>query len=106
MVIGVDFDGTLVNGKQALEGAKDAINAMREKGHKIVIFSCNNKSWIERVLRDNDIRYDYIWDADKPVFDVYIDDRAIAFRGDWKQTLSEVDAASQVKSDKINGGLW
>lgn len=108
MVIAIDFDGTLVNGDQPLPGAKEAINNLREKGHKIVIFSCNNKKWIEKVMRDNDMRYDYIWDGagSKPVCDVYIDDRAIAFRGDWEAAQREVQEAQDFKSTLINGGLW
>jgi len=91
MVICVDFDGTLVNYKEALPGAKEAINNLREQGHKIIIFSCNNKKWIEQILRDNDIRYDYIWEGDKPVCDIFIDDRNVAFDGDWGKATAEVE---------------
>jgi hydroxymethylpyrimidine pyrophosphatase-like HAD family hydrolase len=89
MVIGIDFDGTLVQGKTALPGAREAINILREQGHKILIFSCNRTEWIKKVLNDNDIRYDYIWDGDKPVCDLYIDDRNIEFKGDWKETVEQ-----------------
>lgn len=89
MVIGIDFDGTLVQGDKALPGAREAINILREEGHKVMIFSCNNTKWIERVLNANDMVVDYIWGGDKPVCDLYIDDRAIAFKGDWKDTLAE-----------------
>lgn len=107
MVIAIDFDGTLVNGKVALPGAREAINILREKGHQIIIFSCNGKDWIERVMRDNDMRYDYISEGThKPVAHVYIDDRGIGFRGDWEATLKEVEQIAGFKSDKQNGGLW
>lgn len=94
MVIAVDFDHTLVDYDKALPGAKEAINTLREQGHKIIIWSCNNKSWIERVLRNNDIRYDWIAESDggKIIADVYIDDRAIRFNGNWDDTLKEVSA--------------
>jgi hydroxymethylpyrimidine pyrophosphatase-like HAD family hydrolase len=89
MLIGIDFDGTLVQGDKAIEGARDAVNRFREAGHKVLIFSCNNRKWIERVLADNDIRYDYIWDGDKPVCDIYIDDRNIEFHGKWDETVEK-----------------
>lgn len=89
MVIAVDFDGTLVQGDKALPGAKEAVNQLREAGHKILIFSCNRTAWIKRVLEQNDIVIDYIWEGDKPVCDLYIDDRAIEFKGDWIETLGK-----------------
>ena len=99
MVIAVDFDGTLVQGKEALHGARDAINNLREQGHKIMIFSCNNTQWIERVLRENDIRYDYIWPEGKPLYDALIDDRNIAFDGDWPKAVAEVERRAERKGD-------
>jgi len=90
MVIGIDFDGTLVQGDKALAGARDACCAIREAGHKILIFSCNRTAWIKRVLETNDIPYDYIWDGDKPVCDLYVDDRNIEFKGNWEETTKRV----------------
>jgi hydroxymethylpyrimidine pyrophosphatase-like HAD family hydrolase len=89
-VIGVDLDNTLVLVDKALEGAKEAINILREAKHKIVIHSCNNKSWIEKVLNNNDIRYDYIWDqVGKPLCDLYVDDKGYHFpkNGNWNEQL-------------------
>lgn len=90
MLIGIDFDGTLVNGSEAIAGAREAINLLREQGHKVMIYSCNNKSWIEKVMQQNDMRYDYIYDGCKPVCHLYIDDRNIAFNGDWNKALSTI----------------
>jgi hydroxymethylpyrimidine pyrophosphatase-like HAD family hydrolase len=97
-VIAIDFDNTLVDRDKALPGAKEAINILREKGHKIIIHSCNNTSWIEKVLRNNDIRYDYIWtktdaveeDAAKPIADLYVDDKGFHFGGDWNADLFDI----------------
>lgn len=94
MLIGIDFDGTLVNGDQPIKGAREALNRLREQGHKIMIYSCNNKSWIERVMLKNDMRYDYIFEGTKPVCHLYIDDRNIKFDGNWVETLAVIDNQS------------
>lgn len=88
MVIGMDFDHTLVNGDQALPGARHAINCLREQGHRIIIHSCNNPKWIKKVLLNNDTRYDSIWTkTGKPICDLYVDDRGYMFKGDWDKEL-------------------
>lgn len=87
----IDFDHTLVDHDLPLPGAKDAIMRLKEMGYGIMIHSCNNKSWIERVLRDNDIHFDHIWDGlGKPAVDAYIDDRGVGFDGDWVKAVDEV----------------
>lgn len=79
-VIAVDFDNTLVFGDKVLPGAKNAINLLRENGHKIIIHSCNNIGWIKKTLENNDIRYDWIWDdVGKPIADLYVDDKGFKF---------------------------
>ena len=89
--IGIDFDHTLVDGDVPKQFAREAINILREKGHKIVIHSCNNVKWIEKVLANNDIRYDWIWDQKgKPICDIYIDDKGYHYRGDWETEVNEV----------------
>lgn len=103
MIIAIDFDATLVVGDKPIKGAREALNNLREKGHKIVIHSCNNKNWIENVMRNNDMRYDWIWDqVGKPIASVYIDDRGLHFNGDWEQTLAAVD----VMNGEGKGILW
>lgn len=96
MLIGVDLDHTLVHIDKPLPGAKEAMQKLKELGHNILIHSCNNVGWIKKVLNDNDIPYDYIWgsehDLGKPVCAAYIDDKAVAFRGDWEQSLKDVEA--------------
>ena len=90
-ILALDFDHTIVNGDKPIEGAKEAINLLREQGHKILIHSCNNRKWIERVLNNNDIRYDWIWDEPgKPIADLYVDDRALHFEGDWKVAVRKI----------------
>jgi phosphoglycolate phosphatase-like HAD superfamily hydrolase len=94
MLVGIDFDHTIVNGDTPLPGARNALQRLKDKGCAILIHSCNNKSWIEKVLRAHDIPFDYIWDSatdvGKPNCDWYIDDRGIGFRGDWNVVLEEI----------------
>jgi hypothetical protein len=91
-VIAVDFDGTIRDwdSNRPLDGCKQAINSLREKGYKILIHSCNSPEWIENWMNDNDIRFDSIWtDTGKPVAYAYLDDRAVRFT-DWQQALKDL----------------
>lgn len=90
MVVAIDFDHTLVDYDEPLPGAKEALQKLRDAGHKILIHSCNNEEWIRRILNTYEMPYDYIWDGGKPVCHAYVDDRAIAFSGDWDATLAEI----------------
>lgn len=90
-VIGVDFDHVLVDGDVARPYAKEAINILREHGHRIIIHSCNNKTWIEKVLANSDIRYDHIWtEKGKPLCDLYVDDKAYRYVGNWEGELPNI----------------
>lgn len=93
----VDFDHTLVHHDKPIPGAKEAMQTLRDRGYVIIIYSCNNRDWIERVLRNNEIPYDYIYDSardiGKPIATWYVDDRAVGFRGDWNTVLEEIDGA-------------
>ena len=92
--VAIDFDGTLVYGEDPVPGAKLAIDELRAAGYRILIHSCNTYDWIQRILRENDIYYDCIWEEDgKPPADWYIDDRAISFRGSWVDVLQEIEYA-------------
>lgn len=94
-VICIDYDNTLVFGTQPLEGAREAINVLREAGHKIVIHSCNREAWIKEGLDNNDIRYDRVHGNEskgKPLADLYIDDKGYHFpyNGSWVAELPKV----------------
>lgn len=98
MIIAVDFDHTLVNGEQPLPGAKEAMRALRDAKHKIIIHSCNDDEWIRRVLNNNDIPYNYIWtEKGKPIAHAYIDDRAIRYTGDWTVTTQQISELAREK---------
>jgi hypothetical protein len=113
MTVAIDFDGVLhrysrgwLDGSiydEPVPGSKEALGAMKAKGWKIYIFSTRSnklyhkgedklqeeamKIWLEQ----HEIPYDRIWNFGKPMADVYIDDRALTFRGQWEQTLQEAD---------------
>jgi hypothetical protein len=97
-LIGIDFDHTLVEGSKAIPGAREALNALREAGHKVLIHSCNGTDWIERVMANNDMRFDGVWeDKGKPICDLYVDDRGYHFKGDWTLALPEIIARVEGK---------
>lgn len=92
--LAIDWDNTLMNGKDWLPGAKTALKRLRELGHKIIIHSCNSSSWIQKNLDEAGIPVDYInTNSDgKPLADIYIDDKGYRFpyNGDWNDELPQV----------------
>lgn len=95
-LISIDFDHTICDNfnkpdgeryPHPFPGARDAISTFREKGHRVMIFSCNGTEWIEEWMKHWDIRYDYIWEGTKPNYDLLIDDKCLHFYGDWSSTL-------------------
>lgn len=115
MLIAVDFDHTLHNpddrepgyrmGKP-YPGAKEALDEFRRLGATIVIHTCRARAphglpdpdpslpytstvahvadWLDYF----EIPFDQIT-AMKPLADAYIDDKAVAFEGDWEHTKRE-----------------
>ena len=108
-IIAVDFDGTIAdyvgdkrgieNYGKVIEGAKKALAKFKAEGHVIIIYSCRNEvEDIRTYLNDNDIIYDYInysprndsqFHSGKPVADIYIDDKALVFKGVWDEQFVE-----------------
>lgn len=108
-VVVIDFDETITHSNQypftgePAEGVKEALTEFREMGYAIHILSCRTghelrKHSIDRLeevkvmtafMEDNSIPFDVILNEFKPMANVYIDDRAVGHRGDWKQTVKE-----------------
>jgi soluble P-type ATPase len=109
--IAIDVDGTLLEydgwkglGKfgKPLKGAKAAIQELKSLGYEIVIFTTRGDDIgeLEKHLRFWNIPFDRIncnnpempanLSHQKIMADVYIDDRAIAFGGNWNGIVDKV----------------
>lgn len=108
-IVCIDLDGTLAHYDEwkgeshlgaVIANSSKALKMLKEKNWLIIIFTTrSNKELIKNFLSDNDIPFDYINEnpyqpenafAGKPYADVYIDDRAVQFNGDWESTIKEV----------------
>jgi hypothetical protein len=76
-------------------GARSFLEALRDRGYRIVIFTTRYdldvRAWLEtHALAD---LIDEVTDR-KPAAHVFVDDRAVCFRGDFDRTLQDIDAFS------------
>jgi len=124
MTIAIDFDGVIhaySRGWQGGEiydppviGTREALTELREKGWKIYIFSTRtNKIYhkndhppqeerMKTYLEEHGIPYDKIWSFGKPMADIYLDDRALNFRGKWVDSLQEIEQFQVWNRDASN----
>ena len=89
MRIAIDFDGVIhdwehpIDGRHMgppIEGVKEALVALKQQGHRVIIHSCNRPNVIANFMKYYELPYDDLWDEKgKPIADVYLDDRAITF---------------------------
>lgn len=105
----VDLDGTIAHYQgwrdedhfgDPIDGVRDALGELRQLGWTVIVFTTRaNRQKVEGYLKKHNIPYDDInRNKDQPAnaiggkvyADVYVDDRAIQFCGDWKVTLAEV----------------
>jgi len=117
--LAVDLDGTLAEydgwkgeehfGKPR-QGAKDAMQAFKQRGYEIIIFTTRgNTELVRQWLNENGIVFDYINENPhqpegsndgKPIADLYIDDRAVDARGEWSKIVSEVERRLRSKPEE------
>ena len=105
----IDIDGTLVHFEDwkgethfggVIDGASAATRMLHENGWYIIIYTTRaNKKLIADYLNENKIEFDSINEnpyqpdnakGGKPIADVYVDDRALCFNGNWKQTVDDI----------------
>lgn len=105
----IDIDGTICRYSvwrgeshfgEVLPGAKEAILQLHNEGWYVIIYSTrSNKDEIKQFLEKEEIYFDSInqnpfqpYNAigGKPIADVYLDDRAVTFKGNWHEAYKEV----------------
>ncbi len=107
--IAFDFDGVIANyngfvsrehREEPITETVKAIKLLQEKGFNILIHSSRGDDFLRSYLEGYQIPYDYINhnpnkqgdNPGKPLAHVYIDDRAISFRGQKAEDLvSEIE---------------
>ncbi len=111
-IVIIDFDGTLCKFAFPEVGTVEpnvraALQILKVKGYTIKIHSCRTATYwgsaIERIkhmslivafLLENEIPFDeLILDTtmDKPIADVYIDDKAIRYTGNWMEIAEKLE---------------
>jgi hydroxymethylpyrimidine pyrophosphatase-like HAD family hydrolase len=105
-----DFDGTMTNYDGNFKGddivdeprseVVEAIRLLKKQGHKILIYSTRSDAILKKWCQKYDVPVDYFnenpeydqGNPGKPVASVYIDDRAVCFRGQTaKQLVRELN---------------
>jgi hypothetical protein len=74
------------------EGAREFLEALRVRGFDIVVFTTRYHEDVWRWLKtyDLDTLVSDVSDR-KPAAHVFVDDRAVCFRGDFRTTLHEIE---------------
>lgn len=115
----IDIDGTISHYidwvddhtfGSVLAHCAESIQELKSKGWLIIIYTTRaNNQEISKFLYENDIPFDFINEnpnqpenakGGKPYADVYVDDRAIGFKGDWQQTLKDIENFKPWEMDK------
>ncbi len=108
-IVCVDLDGTIAHYKEwegedhfgePVPGARDALGKLRDMGWTVIVYTTrSNREKIKQYLEQNSIPFDYINESPfqpanavggKIYAQVYVDDRAIQFNGNWQDTLAEI----------------
>jgi hypothetical protein len=110
MIVNVDLDGTICTEEPTFErslakplpGAREALTALVEAGHTVVIYS--SRSWselkmTETWLREHGIPFSGLH-LGKPVADLFVDDRAVAFSG-WSSAVPELNRRIAAKGGQV-----
>jgi adenylylsulfate kinase len=117
----IDFDGVIAQYDGEFEqdkfgepvaGVKSALKVLKENGYTIIIFTTRKPTAkFKKYLEDNEIVYDAInenpdqpegTNEGKPLADIYLDDRAICFDGNWRWALERIASFKPYCEDKKN----
>jgi phosphoglycolate phosphatase-like HAD superfamily hydrolase len=76
-------------------GAREFLAALRQRGYRIVIFTTRYDRDVWTWVHEHGLvpLVDDVTDR-KPAAHVFVDDRAVCFRGDFEATLRDIDAFS------------
>ena len=98
--IGVDFDMTIARSsfpdfipQEPLEGAIEALQKLDRMGYEIHIYTARHWSDVRNIQKYCDYYKIPVKKiiCGKPLFRCMIDDKNIAFRGDWSTMVDEVE---------------
>jgi hypothetical protein len=79
-----------------MDNAHEFLDGIHERGHRVIVHSCNSVAYIRQQCEKWNLRVDAIWgelpgqEGAKPVCAAYLDDRAIQFRGNLIDSLGEI----------------
>jgi len=108
--IAIDFDAVISRysgwkGKgifgEPVSGAKAALNWLMNAGYKVIINTTRSETWlVEEYMLSNGLPFDHInfnpdnvtlhLSPSKVIADIYVDDRALKFEGNWRKTLQDI----------------
>lgn len=118
MKIAIDFDGTIHRFSKGwhdgsiydppVEGCRETLKELKRLGHEIILYTCRlNPGPFEGDTRTTEERREALYEwlnrhgfslivnelwtfEGKPYADLYIDDKAITFTGNWAKTLETI----------------
>jgi 2'-5' RNA ligase len=109
----IDLDDTLATENEdgsignLMEGAKEALNTLKQNGWNIVVYSYRSnvdEDNVKEFLDKNNLTYDSIF-IGKPLYQVLVDDRAIQFKNNWKEIVNEIGKPEKKASLRIVAAL-